>query len=280
MHTVPFSHQPGTQCEVHILIRGADVRLALWAIKSFYTFSEVVWPLVWHQGGPIDRHDRDLLSRHFPNSRFVAEEAADSEVTYQLEKHKLKRCADARRRSVMMRKLLDCLLLSAAENVLLIDSDILFFRRPDELIHAGRSRLSRSLFNRDCSDWPYNLTPEAAKERHCLDLVPRLNAGLCLFRRESLPLTLIEEFLADPDILSDPWWTEQTLHALLASRLGCDFLPETYMLSFGPGMTTSAGQPLTAKHYANFPRPFLYDEGMRELIERGFISALSITRQP
>jgi hypothetical protein len=251
-----------------------DWQMALWAAKSFYHYSGVDWPLVWHEGGSIRPAHRSALKRQFPKSRVLTSAEATIGVEAELARGGFTRCLKARRRSFMLMKMIDCVVLSNAQHLLLLDSDVLFFKKPEELIAAGKSELSKNLFNRDRGSW-YTIRREAARARYGIDLIPELNAGLGLVRRESLSLPMMEEFLADPDILSEPWLTEQTLQALCGSRVGVELLPETYIVSQSRGLTTSEGRPLVSKHYPGFFRHLLYEEGMTHLIRCGFLDALS-----
>jgi hypothetical protein len=251
-----------------------DWQMALWAAKSFYHYAGVDWPLVWHEGGSLRPAYRAALKRHFPQSLVLTAAEAMTGVEAELARGGFTRCLNARRRSFMLMKMIDCVVLSNAQRLLLLDSDVLFFKKPEELIAAGASESSKNLFNRDNGTW-YTIRRETAKARYGIDLIPELNAGLGLVRRESLTLPMMEEFLADPDIQSEPWLTEQTLQALCGSRVGVELLPETYLVSQSPGLTTSKGGPLVSKHYPGLVRHLLYEEGMTHLIRSGFLEALS-----
>lgn len=261
---------PPPECEVHILTWQRDHLNGLWAAKSFYRSAGVRWPLVWHESGPMSQAARRRLADHFPDAQLLPLADADERVGRLLSERGLSLCAACRRKSFMLLKLIDCLALSRAKYLLLLDTDVLFFARPDELLDAVRTGEPAALFNRDSKTW-YNLTPDTARERYGIDLVGQVNAGLALVRRNDWRLDLIDHFLADPDILSEPWLTEQTVQALMASRIGMTFLPPTYQCSVEPGLSTPDGDPLVAKHYPGYPRPLLYREGIAHLIAGGFV---------
>ena len=269
IRTQPVTDHP-TACEVHILTWDGDWQMALWAAKSFYHFACIDWPLVWHEGGSLGHAARTNLERHFPESFVLTQDNANCLVEKELTQGGFLRCLEARRRSIMLLKMIDCLVLSRAERLLMLDSDILFFIRPEELLSAVAAQAPVNLFNRDGKTW-YTVSPQAAKTRYGFTLIEQINAGLGLVRRKSLPLAMLEEFLADPDILTDPWLTEQTLQALCASKVGGELLPDTYLVSMEPGLTTADGRPLVAKHYPGFFRPYFYWEGIVHLIRQGFL---------
>jgi hypothetical protein len=260
-------------CEVHILTYDRDCLLALWAAKSFYAQAEVDWPLVWHEGGSLKPGNRGLLRRHFPDSALLTVAEANRRVESELDRLGLSRCREARRRTFMLYKLLDCLVLSRAQNILCLDSDILFFRRPDDLLKAGDGPLPHNRYARDRASC-YGIGVDAALARFGVAPVERLNAGLSLFRRASLDLAMLEEFLGDSDLVATPWLTEQTLHALCAGRIGVDFLPEEYLVSTEAELHTPDGRNLVAKHYPSHPRRYLFEEGIPHLERQGFLERL------
>ncbi len=262
---------PPPDCEVHILTWQRDYLNGLWAAKSFYRSAGVRWPLVWHEGGFLSPAARRRLIDHFPDARLITLKEADDRVGRLLAERGLSHCAACRRKSFMLLKLIDCLALSRAKYLLLLDTDVLFFARPQELLDAIVSGEPASLFNRDSKTW-YNLSPDAARERYGIDLVEQVNAGLALVRREDWRLDMIDDFLTDPDILSEPWLTEQTVQALMGSRIGMEFLPPTYPCSVESGLTAPGGIPLVAKHYPGYPRPLYYREGIPHLIAAGMLA--------
>ena len=89
---------------------------------------------------------------------------------------------------------------------------------------------------------------------------------------------MIEEFLRNPEVQSDMWLTEQTLQALCASRLGVQFLPDSYLVTgvYRPGLTDETGRILVSKHYSGTGRVSLCEEGMRQLVRQGFLKELSV----
>jgi len=80
----------------------------------------------------------------------------------------------------------------------------------------------------------------------------------------------IEDWLRNPKLAADHWVTEQTLHAPYSTIYGVEFLPDTYCVSSGPGLTPST----VSKHYAGKDKRFLYAEGMRRLMNDGLIQKL------
>jgi hypothetical protein len=162
--------------------------------------------------------------------------------------------------------------MGTAPYLLSLDSDVLFFTRPAELLDAARDVLTYAVFNRDLGS-SYCIPVEVSKRRWGLEPVACINAGLGVWPRRAFPLEAIEEFLAAPE-LATGGLTEQTVHALFAARHGVRFLSDRYAVTRGPGLVTPAGEPLVARHYPAYTRHLLFEEGIPHLRRHGFLRAL------
>ena len=268
LRTPPIRTSAAGPVEVRILTWRRDWINAIWALKSFYHFAGVRWPLHIHDGGLTPPQARSLR-RHFPDATLVDATQADRRVEPILVAGGVDRILKYRRQNPSMRKLVDFHLLSTADRVLAIDSDIVFFRRPDLLVGRGLES-PVNLYNRDCDYW-YSLPLDALDAAFGLRPPPYINSGLALVRRETVDLSAIDGWLAHPSLADDPWVAEQTLHALLGAVVGVDLLPTAYLVDVKPGLDVST----VCKHYPGFFRSGLYDEGMATLVRSGFLRALA-----
>jgi hypothetical protein len=215
------------------------------------------------------------MRRHFPSARVVTQAEADPLVEDWLARRGLVRLIEARRLSPFMLKLTDFRVLGGGANLLTLDSDIIFFRRPSELLVADDGPLPVSLFQRDPAS-TYNLSEERARNELGVDLAPQINTGITLFPPESLDLTRCESYLAHPEVARITGWMEQTLHALCASDQGrVAYLPDSYLISLERHADPTS---LVARHYAGPSRSLLTEEGMTELTAIGFFSEIGAGR--
>ena len=260
-----------TPVEVRLLCCERDYLCGIWALKSFYHFAAVRYPLVIHLQGKVPKRAVARLQTHFPRARVVPQAEADRFVEAWLAERNFLRLLAARRYSCMMLKLIDFSVMSHSQNLLTLDTDILFFRSPTELLIATHEPLHVSLFQHDGAS-TYNLSEERARSELGIDLAPRINAGLRVFARESLDLSRCEAYLAHPDVARPSGWIEQTLHALYASEQGkVAYLPDAYWISLEPNFHWDS---LIARHYAGPSRPLLTSEGIPRLIQTGFLEQL------
>jgi hypothetical protein len=261
-------------CEVHILVWDRDHLMGLWAAKTFYAAAGVDWPLFWHQGGPLSPKAAGRLRGHFPDSRLMTMDAADRAVNAALDAAGLAHLRAARAWAFMLRKLVDPVVFGRARHLLLLDTDVLFFARPAELLGAVAEASPVGVFNRDLKDW-YTVTSEFARERFGIELPDRLNAGFGLVPRATIDLERADRWLAAaPELLSEPWLTEQTIQALFAGVNGVRFLSDAYRLSSEPGLTAADGRGLVAKHYVSHPRPLMFREGIPHVLRSGLLGSL------
>lgn len=268
---------PGARVEVHTLCYERDYLCALWALKSFYHFAGVSYPLVIHLQGRSTRRMLRRLRAHFPAARLVPQGEADPLVEGELRRRGLARLLAARRASPFMLKLTDFPLLSDAEHLLALDPDLVFFRRPAELLAAAAGPGRASLFQRDAAS-TYNISGERARAELGVDLAPRVNTGIMLFARASLDLARCERYLEHPEVARPNGWIEQTLYALWASERGrVEYLPESYLVSLSEEVSPAG---LVLRHYAGPSRPLLTSEGMPALVRAGFLDAASAASRP
>jgi hypothetical protein len=256
------------ELEIHILCYWRDYLQAVWALKTFYRFARVDSPLVVHIDGFITRRMRRVFTRHFPGARIVGQDESDKIAVPLLAKRGLIRTLSERTRNVFVRKMLDFNLLARGRKILVLDSDILFFGRPTDLLDATLEG-SDALFMRDCS---YSYTaPLGVIERIVgTPVIPYLNAGLGILNPAALDLETIEDCLQHSEVVEgDPTFLEQTLYAVGLRRSRVSHLPPSYLLSMDSGQ---GFRGLLARHYAGDSRELMTTEGMTHLIGQGFLA--------
>ena len=257
--------------EVRALTWRRDWMNLIWSLKSFYHFAGADLPLFIHDGG-LTPGQTERLREHFPTATLVTTEAADENVTAQLRSANAPRCADWRARNTVTRKLFDFYAMSSADYVISIDSDIVFFRRPDLLL-PGDDPPAGNRYNKD-NAYFYSATLDALEASCGVRPMPLINSGLSLIRPPTIDFQAIERWLENESLFADGWCFEQTLHALCSTKAGVELLPDTYLVGGGTGISPDR----ICTHYPGVFRHFLYEEGMRHLVDTGFLQALRNTR--
>lgn len=257
--------------EVHILTCERDRTMAFWALKSFYHYLDERPPLVVHDDGSLTSESFRLFCDHFPGCTVVRADLADADSRLRESLKSLPLCELWRFRSnfQLAKKLYDFPCLSTEPFIVGIDSDILFFRRPFEILECVRA--SVPFMSSDYQD---------AYEFDAPELIPRLNSGLFGLRRTDFDFRLVETLLeasvdASPARRFQFWkgWLEQTILACLFSRsAGRRVLDlSQYQIS-----SMLIGDKTISQHFVNDgSRSAFFHWGLRRLDETGFLKAIS-----
>ena len=247
---------------LHLLSGGDQCMMGLWALASFFTATRRNWKVVLHDDGtvPLAYLSRALTKMRVAHE-IVPRAKADSEVLHSLEGFPL--CTRHRRRLSVGMKLYDFLHYSQGRSFLMLDTDILFFREPTELLEWVDGDREGFLFYRDVVE--SNLIDSRTCQRLVgFPLWSKVNVGLCCIPGGVINLHETERFLREAKLfeLPDIWTMEQTLYAIHASQHGKGgTLPETYELSL-----SSARQPdAVCRHYVGKVREQFYLEGVRAI---------------
>lgn len=263
--TRPVGDTSSDVCEIHVLTSAQDWLNLLWALKSFYRHARRNYSLCIHDDGSLPELARNELRAHFPNARLILRPEADGEVVPTLAG--FPRCLEFRKTNMLSLKLFDFRHYLRSERMLLIDSDVLFFSEPKELLRRIESPdYQFNSVNADVSS-AYTVDPAEVKARFGFDLQPCFNSGLGLIHRDSLRLEWIEEFLGLPGIVGHFWRIEQTLFALCSFRRGAELLPEEYRVQLDGRIAGSC------KHFVGAIRHHMYGSGVRHLVRTGFLRA-------
>ena len=255
---------------IHLLTSQRDWLGALWSVRTFLDFLGESLPIMFHDDGTLTPESTAGIRAFLPGSVVISAEQAQSEAQRRL--HDFPRCLSARQRHIMTHKLLDVALFAPGPRYLLLDSDLLFFRRPEEIATWLRGGERVNLWNEDQGDF-LNLTQEEARVRHGVNLIRGINAGFGCVWRESVDFRLIEEYIGHESVWRNPHRVEQTAYALLSARFGVSLLPRTYLVDARRQTGLPAG--IVMKHYVGKIRDLFFSEGIRYLITQGFVPGSS-----
>ena len=251
---------PQPDFSIHMVVCSHDVELALWSLKSFSWSTQLSPAVFLHDDGSLTDRDRERLAGHIAGCTIVSRREADVRAAAWLRNHPLCQRARATPGFYCALKLFDPWIYAPNNVILLLDSDVLFFRHPTELLtHLG----NRSpCFGSDYQN-AYSATPEELRQRLGFDILQAVNAGLVVMPKEVFDLDLIERYFATvlrPAENRD----EQTICAVLLSRAGASRLDRTYQISI------QSIEPETSSHHfvSDGSRPRFWTEGVRLLLQR------------
>jgi hypothetical protein len=263
----PITNTSDISCEIHVFTSANDWLNLVWALKSFYHFSQRHYGLCIHDDGTLTDENRETLQHHFPNARIIDKKQADEKVLASLASYP--RCLEFRKTNLLSPKVFDFALYLQCDRLLLLDSDILFFKAPTELLNRiDNPEYQLNTLNADVES-SYTVEADVVKNHLGFDLSERVNSGLGLIHKRSLSFDWIEEFLGLPDIIGYFWRIEQTIYALCSSRFGVELLPPAYDVHLEGSIN---GSP--SRHYVGKIRHLMYSEGIRHLVQNNFLKEL------
>lgn len=267
LQTKPISDTTSHLCEIHVLTSSTDYLNLLWALKSFYFYSQRNYSLCIHEDGTLQQEQIAILRYHFPKARIILKSETDEIMRNALAAYPA--CSNFRMSNHLAPKLFDFKHFLESDRMLLLDSDILFFENPKELIDRVEDiNYHKNVFNKDVM-YGYTVPFEEMQAHIDFTLVPYFNSGLGLIHKDSIRTEWIEEFLHIPNIIGHFWRIEQTLFALCSSRYGVELLPTAYDVRLDKGVIG-----LPARHYVGAIRHLMYREGIRQLQAQQFLELI------
>jgi hypothetical protein len=256
LRCAPLTGLTDRRCEVHVLTSREDWLPLLWALRTFYRTTRRSYRLCIHDDGSLPAPAIAELRRQFPDARVVLRPDADRRMQDALAG--APQCRDFRARNPLLLKTVDFAVYLEAERLVLLDSDLLFFRSPAALLERAEAGADfRNSFNRDWN-YGYSVRWEELVRRAPPPVETMINSGLGVLRRGAVSMERCEDyFVRFPELPSHWHRIEQTLVALCAARDGYAMLPKEYDVHDGP---TDFALPV--RHYSGAFRRRLYTEGM------------------
>lgn len=256
-----FKYEGDDDFEVHILCQKNDIWIMVWSLYSFLYFSGLKpSAIIVHDDGSFEDTDVSVLVSKFSNLRVISRPDADSNVLGLLtnEKAKLYR----KEGHPLILKLIDVFVLSSAPKIMILDSDVLFFNRPEEVIRFVKGGSN--------SDALISGLPEVFKKFQILvddeylrrnnlinSKIEFMNSGIIVYNKSALSMDMLYEYF-DNCLRNPPdYFVEMTGWNCLVGQLKYDFLSlDKYIVKGRVTETT------VAKHYTSGRRQELYAHGI------------------
>ena len=256
----PFPTEQPQAVPVHILTGKEDWQLAAWMLASWGTFSERSWQIVIHDDGTLPAEGRAAFEAMFPRLRIITRAEADEKMEALLKPFPF--CYEYRCMHPLALKVFDVPHFTTGSRYLLLDSDVLFFNHPREILDWTDGKTEGCWFNADVADTALVSAKEAMDELS-VKLWPNVNTGISLITRSAMDLDFCDRALAQTSILRGHIWrVEQTLYALCASRAEKGgLLSPAYEVSLGRHSAPDA----VARHYVGAVRNRFFAEGLDRL---------------
>ncbi|HEY5814257.1 MAG TPA: hypothetical protein VIT23_16580 [Terrimicrobiaceae bacterium] len=242
---------------VHMLVSSQTWDAGILAAISFEHFSGRRWPLFIHEDGSVSEVQRAVIERVLPGVRFVPRSEAEARMPAHLSGHR--KCLSNRNRHNLFLKFLDFPVYAPYDRFVVLDSDVIFFRRPSEILDWVDRQQEECWFNEDTKE-KYCIPRPRIERALRMKIWERVNTGICLMPKSAISLELSERLITAFETKAHhPQFFEQTLYAVMASALNRGgMLPSTYNINWGylkaPGSI--------CRHYVgSFKHDLLYIEG-------------------
>lgn len=223
--------QPVANIGVHMLVSSQTWEAGLLAAASFEHHTDRRWSFFIHEDGTIREKERRSIRKMFPDARLISRDESDAKAHTALAAHP--HCLAHRSRYNLFLKFADFAAFTPGERFIVLDSDVLFFRRPEEILDWVEAAAPAFLYNVDSKE-KYCIPREVAESAPDVNLPSRFNSGVMLLPHAAIDFSLAEAFISRVESAAHhPQFFEQTLYALMAGASGKSrALPETYDISW------------------------------------------------
>lgn len=253
----------GLPIECHMYCGHKQIAMGTWAWWSFLRFAREHVTPVMHSDGSLNADDKALLQRLFPGMIVKDKSYSAGIIENQIPAAKFPHLHDLSKRYVLGARLASFHLGSTAQKIMILDSDILFFRYPDELIEQMHKDSPAIVAMADIK--PAYAAPYDEMSRVMGFPIPDLvNGGLCVIPRYTPEMIEWIEWALNtmPREWRENYFLEQTLLAIVAGKVGIHLLSDQYRIPTYRSNTDSL-----CYHYVGGKniRPRLYTEGVQLL---------------
>jgi len=256
---IAWHRRPDTDAcgpSVHMLVSSRTWYAGLLAAVSFEHHTGRKWKFYIHEDGSVDDRARERIKKVLPDARLISREESDANASDFFRAYP--KCFAQRQRHNLFLKFSDFAAFAPEDRFIVLDSDVIFFRRPSELLEWTDKGADTCLYNKDTRE-KYCLPREPIERSMAFEMWPCFNSGLILLPRAAVDWQLAERFIEQFEATAHhPQFFEQTLYALMASAWGRGgALPPSYEISWGYFRHRGA----VCRHYVGeFKHDLLYIE--------------------
>lgn len=247
----------GAPVSVHMVVGRDMLLMGMLALRSFEFHTGMHWAPIIHEDGSLEEGDVEELKGRFPDATVIRRKDADAELSEALAGYPVNR--ENRMKHNWFLKVFDTRHFARHEHYVVLDSDIVFFRRPEFILNWIAKRPETCWVMEDTRE-KYALAREDIEEAMGFALWRKVNSGLDLMFRPAADLALAEKFLAACAPMAREYhFLEQTFFAVAGSAWGKGgLLPPEYEISW----TNFRKRGAVCRHYVGpFKNDALFIEG-------------------
>lgn len=248
---------------VHMMLCKRDLEMAVCSALAFNEVMEDTLRFHFHDDGSLDVKDAEFVEKHLPGTKVILRKEADVRAEKELKAYP--KILEYRKNQIMALKIIDVKLWGEGDKFCYVDSDVLFFHKPDFFIKALNNKNPKNYFNKDIQS-AYMQTPEEIESFLGFKPHEKCNAGLWVMHRMDIDLDKINTWLNHPNFEKSlfGYTLDQTFISMLAtdSKHGVDHLPKGYDVNF-----YKKAEESVCKHYVGAIRHGYELEGLNYLLK-------------
>lgn len=250
--------------ELHSLCQKNDLWMLACSLRSFLYHSKLCPKIFIHDDGSIDEESAKLIESKFSSLKVLRKGYADEQTrNFPGMTEKVLNYRD--KGHVMIMQFMDIFLLSRAENIIVYDSDILFFQKPKEIVNFFQESSSLDALISEQSG-TYDLKmDEYYYEKYDLDKkrVGYMNPGLIVYKKNAIKFERFLEYFDHTHRDIKDYFMGMTAWGCLVSQTNFSFLPkDSYHIKGRLSGDT------VMKHFTSPRRHELYAYGINEALKR------------
>jgi hypothetical protein len=247
---------------VHIIMGEHDWQQGAWTLASFFHWTEHTWKIAIHDDGTLSDQACSDLEALFPRAHLIRRSDANASVGRHFSAFPL--CHEYRSLDRNALKIFDAHYFSQSLRYILLDTSVLFFKYPREIMDWVTSCASECWLTESPAEQSL-ISTAVAKTELQISLWPRAHAGICLLTKAAVDFNFCELMLCRSNLRKNTSpKVHHTLLALCASRHGKGgLLPAQYQHSTKEQKDTEC----TARIYTGKRSEYFFSEGIRYLRE-------------
>ena len=252
--------------EIHILCQKKDSIMLAWSLVSFIKQTGICLKIIIHDYCSFYKKTAKRLESKFPELKVLFLTEANmlinnmTNLTPKLLEHR-------KFGHKLIYKLVDIFLLSRTEKVMVLDSDVLFFNRPEEILKfINENPDCDSLISRHDGSCDLMLLPDYSTKHDILkNEAGYMNSGIIFYKKDKIGDDKLLEYFENTLREPGDYFVEMTGWASLIAQTKFKFLTkERYVVKGRPETNT------VAKHFTSPRRHEFYIYGI-DMVRKGIL---------
>jgi len=246
---------------IHVLTGHRDLLMLIWALASFYNVAKNIGHLHIHSDGTLTESDIKKLNKFFPSAKVVNSDDFLSEYESELKEYPvIKKFRTDYPEYFLLKKIIDPYFSSPKIQRLIVDSDLLWFRNPDQIEkNIGGSKSLMMLEKKQGAGYAVYFKDLTRLDKS----LTNFNSGIVMYRKQDFDLKKLTEYLDKIDVNNkgNQHFIEQNAYAYCLNNLA-GLNTKQYHFK-GP-----ANEETIVKHYTAPRRLLFYTEGLEIMKDR------------